>query len=240
MSTKTWIIFGVICVAILGGLIAVSRSGRPNVDTSGVDATSAIAASANNGNIADHVEGDAKSAVRLVEYGDFQCPSCGGAHPGIKTITEEYGDKIGFIFRNFPLTTAHPHALAAATAVEAAGQQGKYWEMHNIIFETQNNWSSLSASQRTDKFVELASQAGVADIEKFKTNLTSEDISKKISFDLKLGRDAGVSGTPTFFLNGEKVNETISGSIVRGDPKPMKELLNEALKKAGVEPPAAN
>ncbi len=239
MSTKTWIIFGVICVALLGGLITISRSQRPNVDTSGVDANSAIAASANNGNIADHIEGDANSAVKLVEYGDFQCPSCGGAHLGIKTITEQYGDKIGFIFRNFPLTSAHPNALAAATAVEAAGLQGKYWEMHNTVFEAQNDWSSLTANQRTDKFVELASQAGVTDIDTFKTNLTSENISKKISFDLKLGRDASVTGTPTFFLNGEKVDETVSGSIVRGDPKPMKELINEALKKAGVEPPAS-
>lgn len=240
MSTKTWIIFGVICVALLGGLIAVSRSQKPSVDTSGIDANSVIAASASNGNIADHIEGSATSQVRLIEYGDFQCTSCGGAHPGIKKIVEDYGDKIGFVFRNFPLTSIHPNALAAATAVEAAGLQGKYWEMHNLLFENQEAWSSLSTDQRTTKFVEYAAQIGVANTEKYKTALSSEDIGKKISFDQKLGRDLGVSGTPAFFLNGEKVNDTISGSIVQGDAGPLRELINTKLKEKGIEAPAAN
>lgn len=240
MSTKTWIIFGVICVALLGGLIAVSRSQKPSVDTSGVDANSIIAASSNNGEIADHVLGSATSQVRLVEYGDFQCPSCGGAHPGIKKITEDYGDKIGFVFRNFPLTSIHPNALAAATAVEAAGTQGKYWEMHNLLFESQDSWSSLSAEQRTSKFVAYATQVGVTNNDKYKTDLSAENITKKITFDQKLGKDLGVSGTPTFFLNGEKVNTEISGKIVQGDAKPLRDLINTKLKEKGIEAPATN
>ncbi len=240
MSTKTWIIFSVICVALLGGLIAVSRSQKPNVDTSGVDANSVIAASTNNGNIADHVEGSSTSPVRLVEYGDFQCPSCGGAHPGIKKITEDYGDKIGFVFRNFPLTSIHPNALAAATAVEAAGLQGKYWEMHNLLFESQQSWSSLSAEQRTNQFVQYATQVGVSNSEKYKTDLSSENITKKITFDQKLGKDLGVSGTPTFFLNGEKLNTDISGKIVQGDAQPLRDLINSKLKEKGIEVPVAN
>ena len=238
MNTKTWIIFGVICVAILGGLIAFSRSQKPAADTSGVDSSGIIAASDANGNIADHVEGSATSPVRLIEYGDFQCPSCGGAHPGIKNITADYGDKIGFVFRNFPLTSAHPNALAAATAVEAAGLQNKYWEMHNIVFETQSNWSTLSAEQRTDKFIELATQAGVANLDTFKSDLSSKNISKKIAFDQALGRSLKVSGTPSFFLNGERLDTGVANSLVRGDDKPLREILNKKLKEKNIEAPA--
>ena len=237
MNTKTWIIFGVICVAILGGLITFSRLQKPAADTSGVDSSSIIAASDANGDIADHVEGSTTSPVRLIEYGDFQCPSCGGAHPGIKSITADYGDKIGFVFRNFPLTSAHPNALAAATAVEAAGLQGKYWEMHNIVFETQQEWSTLSAQQRTDKFISLATQAGVSNTEKFKTDLSSKNITKKIAFDQALGRSLKVSGTPTFFLNGERLDTGVSNSLVRGDDKPLREVLDKKLKENNIATP---
>lgn len=240
MNTKTWIIFGVICVAFLGGLVAFSRSQKPAADTSGVDVNGIIAASDANGNIADHVEGSSTSPVRLIEYGDFQCPSCGGAHPGIKKITEDYGDKIGFVFRNFPLTQAHPNAVAASTAAEAAGLQGKYWQMHNIIFETQTEWSTLSAEQRTAKFTTLATQVGVTDTEKFKTDLSSKSITKKISFDQSLGRSVKVGGTPTFFLNGEELDQNATNSIVRGDAEPLRKILNAKLKEKGIEAPASN
>lgn len=237
MNTKTWIIFGVICVALLGGLIAYSRSQNPAVDTSGVDANKIIPASEANGNIADHVEGSKDAKVVLIEYGDFQCPSCGSAHPGIKKITEDYGDKIAFVFRNFPLTSIHPNAVAAASAVEAAGLQGKYWQMHDLVFENQNAWSSLSADQRTNKFVEIATQSGIGDLEKFRTDLSSKDISKKISFDQALGRGKGVTGTPSFYLNGEKIPDDASSKIVQGDASALRALIDSKLKENGVEPP---
>ncbi len=240
MNTKTWIIFGVVCVAILGGLIAYSRSQNPAADTKDIDANAIIAASAANGNIADHVQGSKDAKVVLIEYGDFQCPSCGGAHPGVKKITEDYGDKIAFVFRNFPLTSIHPNAVAAATAVEAAGLQGKYWQMHDLVFENQNAWSTLSADQRTSKFQELAAQAGVADAEKFRTELSAKSIATKISFDQSLGKGKAVTGTPAFFLNGERVNSDVSGKLVQGDAQPLRDLINNKLKDAGIELPASN
>lgn len=235
MNKKTWIIFGVICVALLGGLIAYSRSQNPTADTSGVDANSIVTASDANGNIGDHVLGKRDSQVLLFEYGDFQCPSCGSAHSGIKQIMNEYGDKIGFVFRNFPLTSIHPNAIAAASAVEAAGLQDKYWEMHNMVFEQQNTWSNASANDRTNTFVAMAGQAGITDLDKFKQDLSNRNISKKISFDQSLGRGLNVTGTPAFFLNGEKIDATVSGKLVQGDPQPLIDLIKSKLKEKGID-----
>lgn len=237
MNTKTWIIFGVICVAIFGGLIYISKKDQVSIDFNKVDVKAVQAASPENGNIADHVAGSPDSKVRIVEYGDLQCPACGGAHPGLKKIIEDYGDKIGFVFRNFPLTSIHPNALAASTAVEAAGLQGKYWEMNNLLYETQTSWSNLSPDDRTSKFSTLAGQIGL-NADKFKADLSSANISKKISYDQALGRKQNVTGTPSIFVNGEKLKDEVSSSLVKGDAKPLRELLNEKLKENGVEPPA--
>lgn len=240
MNTKTWIIFGAVCVAILGGLIAFSRSQKPASDTTGIDASSITKASSANGDIAEHVDGNASSKIRLIEYGDFQCPYCGDAHPVIKSVMEDYGDKISFVFRNFPLTTAHPNALAAATAVEAAGLQGKYWQMHNLVFESQSEWSSLTSEQRTARFTTYATQAGVTDLEKFKADIsTGDSIKKKISFDQSLARGLGVTGTPAFFVNGEKVDQGIQSSIIKGEDKLLRELLDKKLKEENIAPPEA-
>ncbi len=237
MNTKTWIIFGAVCIALFGGLIAYSRSQQTTIDTASIDANSIIAASAENGKIADHVEGNATSPVRLIEYGDFQCPSCSAAHPGIKKIMEDYGDKIAFVFRNFPLTSIHPNAFAAATAAESAGLQGKYWEMHNILFENQNEWSSLSPEQRTGRFITLAQQAGVTNVDTFKADLSSKRVADKIKFDQALGKSQNVTGTPAFFLDGEKINTDISGKLVQGDTKALRDLINTKLKEKNIEVP---
>ena len=236
MNKKTWIIFAVICVAIFGTLIFISKKSQVTVDTNKIDVNAVQAASPENGNIADHVAGSAAAKVRLIEYGDMQCPACGGAHPGIKQIVADYGDKIGFVFRNYPLTTIHPNALAAATAVEAAGLQGKYWEMNNLLYETQSSWSNLSPEDRTGKFSDYAAQVGL-DGEKFKKDLSSSSISKKISFDQALGRKLNVTGTPGLFLNGEKLSDEVSGSLVKGDATPLRELIDRKLKENGITPP---
>ena len=122
MNKVTWIIFGVVVVLVFGGLVVYSHASNPSINVSNVDANSSISASAQNGQIADHVFGKADSKVIFIEYGDYQCPSCSGAHPQIKAATEAYKDKVAFIFRNFPLTTIHPNARAAAAASEGQGE----------------------------------------------------------------------------------------------------------------------
>lgn len=228
MNKAAWIIFGSMIVLIIGALVVYSRLNNPAIDVGSINPNGIVAASSQSGDIADHVFGNTDSKVILIEYGDFQCPSCGGAHPQIKAVTEEYKDRIAFIFRNFPLTSIHPNAKAAAGAVEAAGLQGKYWEMHNLVFESQQDWSSLTGAERNSAFVGYAESLGL-DKDRFLSDLAAEQVNKKISFDLALGKKVGVEATPTFYLNGNKVSTDTASAIVQGSTTELKELLDATL-----------
>ena len=228
MNRVTWIIFGAVTILVLGGLVVYSRITNPAIDVSSIDTNSTIAASAQNGQIADHVFGKTGSKAVFVEYGDFQCPSCGSAYPQVKTATESYKDKVLFVFRNFPLTTIHPNARAAAAVAEAAGLQGKYWEMHNQLYESQSDWENLTGDQRTNIFVGYATSLGL-DAAKFKTDLASSAVNSKISFDQALGNKAGVNATPTFYLNGKKLSDSDSSQIVQGSTTVLTGLFDKAL-----------
>jgi protein-disulfide isomerase len=213
MTNKGWIIFTVLCAAILGGLIGVSQ--KDKIDVSSADLNVAQAATASSGNIADHVFGNQNSKALLIEYGDYQCPGCESAYPIVKQITEKYKDQLGFIFRNFPLSSLHPNALAAAAASEAAGLQGKYWQMHDKLYEDQASWKNLGGENRTDYFVAAAEDLGL-DGNKLRTDLNDANVKKKIDFDRALGEKAGVTGTPSFFINGKNVGDdyALNGKIV--------------------------
>lgn len=229
MNKVGWIIFSVVVVAVLGGLIAWTRITNPPIDVSNIENNSVVAASSQNGNIADHTKGSDTKEVLFIEYGDFQCPSCGGAHPHVSSLMEEYGDKVTFVFRNFPLTSIHPNARAAAAVAEAAGLQGKYWEMHDTLYSKQNEWSGLDASQRGAVFNTYATSLSL-NMDDFTTALASKEVNQKISFDLALGKKATVSATPSFFLNGTKLNEDTASGIVQGDLTAIKAQLDELTK----------
>lgn len=243
MSKRTWILFAVICIAIIGGLIYVSRGNK--IDVSGIDVWKIQSASALNGEIADHVSGNANAKVVLIEYGDFQCPGCSTASPAIKAVSEKYKDQIAFVFRNYPLYSLHPNALAAATAAEAAGLQGKYWEMHNALYADQNAWNQLSSTDRVDYFVNLASSLG-ADGAKVRTDMAGENIKKKIDFDVALGKKIGIASTPSIYLNGESISDkrfngsnlstNTSDNYVWSDATALENLIiKPALDKAGIK-----
>ncbi|MEO5949419.1 MAG: thioredoxin domain-containing protein [Candidatus Saccharimonas sp.] len=204
MTKKAWLIVSVLCIAILGGLIFISRSNQ--IDVSNVDLSTIQVGSSKNGNIGDHIAGKVDSKVILFEYGDYQCPGCGTAAPIIKQVVEKYGDKIAFVFRNFPLYNAHPNAFAAASAAEAAGLQGKFWEMHDYLYGNQNSWNTLSGQSRTDYFVAAAKSLGV-NVDTFTTELTNPNIKKKVDFDVALGKKANVTGTPSFYIDGKNVGD---------------------------------
>jgi len=130
----------------------------------------------------------------LVEYGDYECPYCGRAYPIIKHIQQKLGDDLKFVFRNFPLSHIHPHAFAAAVATEAAGLQNKFWEMHDIVFENQKTL------EPGDIFY-FAKSIGL-DLEKFKNDITNNELQSKVEGDIESGFRSGVNKTPTFFING--------------------------------------
>ncbi len=203
------VILGVIIVAFLGLMFWMSESNK--IDLSGVDINKEIPASEQTGNISEHFfEKTAKdSKVILIEYGDFQCGSCGAMSSKVKALAEKYGDKISIIFRNFPIE-GHTNALSAAAAVEAAGLQGKYWEMHSLMFDNQNEWSPASATERTDFYKKYAKSIGL-DENKLVEDMKSPKISRKITFDKNLGKQAKITGTPTFILNGKELSNDIWG-----------------------------
>ena len=142
----------------------------------------------------DHIEGDDEALVTLVEYGDYQCPYCGQAHPIIKQLQRSFGKGLRFVFRNFPLTRSHPYALIAAQAAEAAALQGKFWDMHDLIFEDQQNLEP--------KVLPKWAQNIGLDLDQFKTAVNERKVAKRIEEDYASGLDSGVDGTPTFFING--------------------------------------
>jgi protein-disulfide isomerase len=229
MNKVAWIIFGAAIVLILGGLVIYSRVSNPGLDVSSVDGNTLIGANDQNGQIADHTLGKTDSKVVFIEYGDFQCPSCGGAHPQIKQIMEEYGDRVLFIFRNLPLTSIHPNARAAAGAAEAAGLQGKYWEMHDIVFENQDDWSSLNTTDRTSTFASYAETLAL-NKDQFLSDLNSEAVKKKIAFDEALFKATGYEkSTPAFVLNGSKLDTETANALVRGSTTELKALFDQAL-----------
>lgn len=221
MNKIKWIIFIVIVVGIFGGIIWIGKSNTTSSFTG--DATKII----NAAPIADHVLGPKNQKVVFIEYGDFQCPGCGKMYQTIKDITDKYSDKLTFIFRNMPLTNLHPNALAAATAAEAAGLQGKYYEMHAMLYQTQSSWSESSVSDRSGVFQNFAGQLGL-DVNQFKQDLTSKDITEKINRDISTGKTTfKVDATPTFILDGKKVDAGIAI-----DPATLTKLIDDAVARA--------
>lgn len=150
----------------------------------------------------DHVRGAPNGVVTLVEFGDFQCPACGAYEPIVRQVTSHNPQILKVVFRHFPLTQIHQNALLAAKASESAGLQGKFWEMHDMLYDKQTDWSgSLNAR---DTFVGYASTLGL-NVAKFTSDLNSKEVEDKILAEYKEGASLGVMGTPTFFVNGKMI-----------------------------------
>lgn len=152
----------------------------------------------------NHVQGAGNKKVTLVEYGDFQCPVCGQYYPIIKEIEKKYGDDITFQYRNFPIDSIHPNARAAHRAAEAASSQGKFFEMHDLLYENQQTWSS--SSNATNIFESYATQLNL-DLAKFKQDASAESTNNTINADTEAGKKLGVTGTPGFVLNGRLLDD---------------------------------
>ena len=144
----------------------------------------------------DHVEGPDDAAITIVEYGDFQCPYCGQAYPIVKRLQSDFGGSLRLVFRNMPLTNVHPQAELAAETAEAVGLQGKFWPMHDVLFENQRDLSGPAIL----RYVEDVG----ADLSQVANALNDGVVQKRVKDDVESGIRSGVNGTPTFFVNGER------------------------------------
>ena len=188
MKDHIWKIIGVMAVVAIGGSIVYSNS---------------VSNKANEGVVFEaHVKGNSEATVTLTEYSDFQCPACGQFFKIIDEVMDEQGENIRFEYKHFPLTSIHPFAVPAAKAAEAAGQQGKFFEMHDRLFENQQIWSAGANPQAY--FNSYAEEMGL-DMVLFKTHMKSSLINDKITNEFREARELGLTGTPTLFLNGQRM-----------------------------------
>jgi protein-disulfide isomerase len=192
MDKRFWGILAAI-VIIFGAVFVINnhkQSAAPNTSKGSAGVTS-------------HIEGKGSSGVNLTEYGDYQCPACGQYYPIVKQVYAKYSDQIFFQFRNFPLFQIHPNAIAGARAAEAADLQGKYWEMHDLLYEGQQDWSTQS--DPTTSFNQYAKQLGL-DTTKFQADFKSSLVNDRIQSDIKKGNQLNIDSTPTFFIDGKKIS----------------------------------
>jgi protein-disulfide isomerase len=209
------IIAVVLIAALAGGALLMRSSGTsttqpnlaqmpPTVSTKSAPATTEqprpAAAPANLQNA--HVRGRADAPVLIEEYGDFQCPPCGFLHPILKRLEGEYETQVRVAFRHYPLRAMHKHAAEAARAAEAAALQGKFWQMHDLLFEKQNEWKDAPAARPL--ILNYARTLGL-DLGKFTQDIDSAAISNRVMNDEAQGSARGVTGTPTVFINGREI-----------------------------------
>jgi protein-disulfide isomerase len=146
----------------------------------------------------DHVKGHADAPCTLVEYGDYECPHCGRAHPIVKLVEAHFGDRLRFVFRNFPLTQIHPNAEPAAEVAEFAGSLGRFWDMHDLLFKNQSRLGE-------ELFEELSAQLDLEPADMYQA-LENNTFTNRVRADFTGGVRSGVNGTPTFFINGQRHN----------------------------------
>lgn len=185
------IALGVIALGVLG-VIALNKASQLSVP---VPLATEVTAD-------DWMKGNPEASVVIVEYSDFQCPACASYDPLITRVMEEYGDRVLFVYRHFPLKTIHANAVASAAAAEAAGIQGKFWEMHNMLFANQESWAPLNNPSPT--FAEYAATLGL-NVDQFTADYTADAVRDQVEADYRSGIAANITSTPTFFLQGEKI-----------------------------------
>ena len=188
------IIIGVLIVSTATAMWLYRRSAEPepsNVSSAPPDTTAQA-----------HVRGESNAPVTLEEFADFQCPPCGLLHPELKKIEDEYGSRLKVVFRHYPVVTLHKHALQAAHAAEAAGLQGRFWEMHDMLFQNQAMWDK--ADDVRPIFSDYARSLNL-DVGRFNTDMDGTEVAKRILADQDRARQLRVRGTPTLFINGRQL-----------------------------------
>lgn len=211
-SVLPFVIIGGVLVAVIAAVVLMSQRAsqedtppQSNSNSSSPTTAPRVAAA---GAPDPYTRGGTNAPVTLEEFSDFQCPACGGLEPGLRKVVNDYGDRVRLVFRNFPLVQAHRYALLAARAAEAAGQQGKFWEMHDALYDNQKEWSE--AMEPRVQFDSYATRLGM-DVQKFKADMERADLLERIKADMQRGNSLKVGGTPTVYLNGR---ELLPGRLV--------------------------
>lgn len=220
MDKRFLVVLGIVILGLIGLFVFTKDKAQAPSST---NTNTSVSAS-------NHIEGNKNSKVKLLVYGDFQCSACEQFYPTEKKVVEKYSSQISFQFRHFPLDNLHPNARAASRAAEAAGLQGKFFEMHNMLYENQSSWINQS-----DPLVVFESMARALklDTNKFKTDFSSEAVNNTINADYRAGSDAGVNGTPTYFINGKKINNEDLYSNGAPDAQKFSNIIETALKSNG-------
>jgi protein-disulfide isomerase len=225
-SPLPFIIIGVVLVAVTAAVVLMSRPSASNSNVAQNTLTTspvqrqAVQPGAPN----PYTRGMPTARVTVEEFSDFQCPACGALEPGLRRVMKDYEDRVHFVFRNFPLQM-HKYAFQAARAAEAAGQQGKFWEMHDMLYDNQKEWSE-SMEPRV-QFNSYATRLGL-DVQRFKADMERQDLAERINADLQRGNSVGVKGTPTVYLNGR---ELVPGKLVTEED--LRREIDAALGPAG-------
>ena len=209
------IIVGIVVVAAIGiGAYFVIDGNNKATDFDDYDFYSVIEASKDNGNIGDHVKGSADAPVLIFEYADYQCPGCASINPKVNKAIEEADGKLAVVYRSY-LLSYHMNGTAAASAAEAAGLQGYWKEYANKLFSEQAEWEYATGSERTELFNKYFEEVtdGEGDMDKFNKDIASDAVSKKISFDMGIGKRIDVQGTPAFYIDGQWINWSAAGEV---------------------------
>lgn len=210
-----WLIVGLIAVALLGvATVNIIDANNKATNYDNYNFYSIIEPTKDNGNIGDHVKGDKDAPVLVFEYADYQCPGCASINPKVNKAVEELDGKLAVVYRNF-LLSYHKNGTAAASAAEAAGLQG-YWKPYaDLLFANQSEWQGASGSERTALFEKYFTDAsrGKGDLEKFRSDISSDQVSQKISFDMGLARRIDVPSTPAFFIDGQNITWSQAGEV---------------------------
>lgn len=192
------LLWGGVIVVLLAAIIALVWVGKSRSNASeNSNSTSTIDTTVQPN---DHTKGNANAKVVLIEYSDFQCPACAIYFPIVKRLEDAYPNDLFVVYRHFPLKGRHANAEIAARASEAAGKQGKFFDMHDRLFEQQTSWASEGNPK--DLFVSYAKELGL-DTKQFETDLDSDEVKNRVDADYRNGIQGGINATPTFFVNGQ-------------------------------------
>ena len=198
--TEVWIL-GIFGVLIVLGIIAASFFSGTVSPNSNFTSTKTATLDQN-----DWVRtNNAQAKVTLIEYGDFECPACAQYESVVEAIMQKYSNDVILVFRNYPLTQIHPVAMISAQAAGAAGLQNKFWEMHDLLYKKQSEWSTASADAVVSKYFDGYAQSLGLDVKKFDSDINSTVVKAKIQKDIDSGDAARVDHTPTFFINLEQI-----------------------------------